>query len=183
MKKAVLTLTTILLALAPGIAHGKETTFNVLLAGGTEANMISIWLTADGQSYVIDSGVQLEVGGEVCANPPGNPYELVCNASMVSSFEVNAGPGDDQVTMAKAIALPVTMRGGPGDDSLSGGAAADSLIGGSGDDRLKGRSGADLIYGGDGDDQLFGGWGSDVLSGGAGDDQLFDRHGPNRLLQ
>src|SRR5262245_36595488 len=98
MKKAVLTSISIFLALAPAAAHGKEgSMFNVLLAGGSEANAISIWPTADGQGYVIDSVAPLEVGGEVCENPPGNPNELICKASMVGSFEVNVGAGDDTV--------------------------------------------------------------------------------------
>ena len=34
--------------------------------------------------------------------------------------------------------MPVTMRGGAGDDSLLGGGGPDKLIGGEGDDRLVG---------------------------------------------
>lgn len=181
MKKAVLISISILLALAPALAHGGEKSFNVLLAGGAEANMISIRLSPDGQSYVIDSIVQLEVGGDVCQNPPGNPYQLVCEAPLVSSFEVNAGAGDDVVTMAKGVSVPVTMRGGAGNDALTGGAAADKLIGGNGDDRLVGRSGPDLIYGGAGDDLLIGGWGNDVLRGGPGKNRYVDGHGQNQI--
>jgi Ca2+-binding RTX toxin-like protein len=183
MKKAALITIVFLLAQAPALAHGKEQAYNVLLAGGSQSNMITIWLTSDGQSYVIDSVVPLEVGGEICQNPAGNPNELICQASMVGSFEVNAGAGDDVVTTAKGISIPVIMRAGSGNDALSGGAGPDKLIGGTGDDRLIGRSGADLIYGGDGADQIYGGWGNDVLSGGAGEDSIFDRHGPNRLLE
>lgn len=181
MKKAVLISISILLAHAPALAHGKEAGFNVLLAGGAEENMISIWLTPDGQSYVIDSIAQLEVGGDVCQNPPGNPNELVCQASLVSSFEVNAGTGDDVVTTAKGVSIPVTMRGDGGNDMLTGGATADKLIGGSGDDRLIGRSGADWIYGGDGADALIGGWGNDLMRGGPGENRYIDGHGENRI--
>jgi Ca2+-binding RTX toxin-like protein len=178
MKKSVLTSITILLALAaPGFAHAKPLAYNVLLAGGTEESLIQIWLTPDGRSYVIDSVAQLEVGGSVCEHPPGNPNELVCHASMVASFEVNTGSGDDTVTVAKGVPVPVTMRGGSGRDILIGGDGPDKLIGGEGDDRLGGRAGDDLIFGGDGSDLIFGGPGKDVLRGGLGEDRFGGRGG------
>ena len=53
-----------LLALATQVpvAQAGEPTYNVLLAGGPEVNSISIWLTPDGHSYVIESIGPLEVG-------------------------------------------------------------------------------------------------------------------------
>jgi Ca2+-binding RTX toxin-like protein len=187
MKKAALISILVALALAPASAHARERAsereprINLLLAGGAEANMISIRLSKDGQSYVIDSVVQLETGGDVCRNPPGNPFELVCQAAPIGSLEVNAGPGNDVVTVAKGVKVPVTMRGGGGRDALTGGAGPDKLIGGRGADRLVGRSGADLLYGGPGPDVLIGGWGNDVLRGGLGRNRYKDRHGRNRV--
>lgn len=173
MTKAFLSSIAIVVALAaPVAAHAKPATYNVLLAGGSEPNSIRIWLTPDGRSYVIDSIVQLEVGGSVCSHPPDNPYELICHASMIASFEVNAGSGDDTVRLARGVPVPVTMRGGSGSDTLVGGDGPDKLIGGSGDDRLVGRGGADLIFGGDGDDVIFGGPGKDLLRGGLGEDRF-----------
>ena len=88
-----------------------------------------ISLSADGRSYVIDSAVPLEVGGDLCINPPDNHNELICEAVQVSAFEINADAGDDYVRVSHHISIPVTMRGGPGHDTL---------IGGSGDDKLNG---------------------------------------------
>lgn len=173
MKKATLISISIFLGLAaPALAHARTATYNVLLAGGAEESMIQIWLTSDGRSYVIDSVAQLEVGGSVCENPSGNLNELVCQASLIGSFEVNAGSGNDMVTVAKGVPIPVTMRGGSGQDTLVGGDGPDKLIGGDGNDRLAGRGGDDLIYGGDGVDSIFGGAGKDVLRGGLGNDRL-----------
>ena len=59
-------------------------TYTVLLAGGDEANMIRIWLSPDGREYVIDSVVQLEVGGDVCAHPEAQPNQLVCDAPSIA---------------------------------------------------------------------------------------------------
>lgn len=183
MKKLLLISLTLLALLAPGIAHAKPQTYTVLLAGGEEANTIKIWRSMDGREYVIDSAVPLEVGGDVCTHPEEKSNELVCHAPAIAGFEVNAGGGNDQVGVSKDIAVPVTMRGGGGDDSLVGGAGPDKLIGGAGDDRLVGWRGADLLYGGSGSDTVFAGPGDDVLRGGSGIDTLVTGFGDDDARQ
>ncbi|MEM6564986.1 MAG: calcium-binding protein [Pseudomonadota bacterium] len=64
------------------------------------------------------------------------------------------------------------LRGGEGDDTLTGSAGHDTLAGGTGDDTLNGGSGSDEMHGDDGDDQLSGGSEADELHGGDGDDDL-----------
>lgn len=183
MKKLLLISFASMALLAPAFAHAAPQTYTVLLAGGEEANMIRIWLTPDGREYVIDSVVQLEVGGEVCTHPEEKSNELVCDAPAIAGFEVNAGGGDDKLTVAKDVGVPVTMRGGAGDDLLLGGGGRDKLIGGPGDDRLSGWRGADLLYGGPGEDVLVGGPGDDVLRGGSGMDSMAAGPGKNDVRQ
>jgi hypothetical protein len=183
MKKLLLISLALLAMLAPGSAQAAEKTYTVLLAGGEEANTIRVWLSPDGREYVIDSLVQLEVGGSVCTHPESNPNELVCPAPSIAGFEVNSGGGDDHVSVAKNIAVPVTMRGGAGDDLLVGGGGPDKLVGGQGDDRLIGWRGDDLLYGGPGNDVLIGGPGNDVLGGGPGMDTLIGGTGANEVHQ
>jgi RTX calcium-binding nonapeptide repeat (4 copies) len=65
------------------------------------------------------------------------------------------------------------LRGGPGPQTLTGTAAADSLFGGGGDDSLSGMAGRD---------RLVGGPGADTISGGPGRDRLLGRAGADRLL-
>jgi hypothetical protein len=183
MKKLLLISFALLALLAPASAMAAEKTYTVLLAGGDEPNSIKIWLSPDGREYVIDSLIQLEVGGSVCTHPEDNPNELVCAAPSIAGFEVNSGAGDDRVSVAKNIAVPVTMRGGAGDDFLLGGAGPDKLIGGQGNDRLVGWRGDDVLYGGPGDDVLIGGPGNDVLGGGSGTDTLVGGTGANEVRQ
>jgi Ca2+-binding RTX toxin-like protein len=183
MKRAILILLAILAAQAATVARAETTSYTVVLAGGAAQNMIHIWLTPDGYSYVIDSAVPLEVGGEICENAAGNPNELVCKAPLVAGFEVNAGPGDDVVAVSRAVQIPVTMRGGLGRDSLTGGSGADKLIGGDGNDHLAGRAGDDLIFGGPGNDSILGGTGNDVLRGGFGNDTIDGGSGENSIHQ
>jgi Ca2+-binding RTX toxin-like protein len=181
MKKAMLILLAILAAQTVPLAHA-ETTYTVVLAGGSAQNSIRIWLAPDGRSYVIDSVVPLEVGGAVCEHTPGVETELVCKAPLVAGFEVNAGEGDDSVSVSSAIHLPVTMRGGPGNDTLVGGSGSDKLIGGEGNDKVAGRGGDDVLYGGPGNDELLGGPGNDVLRGG-GADVMNGGSGHNTLIR
>ncbi len=182
MKRAILIATTVLLALTASAAHATEPTFTVLLAGDAEANKMAITLSPDGRSYVIESIVPLEVGGSVCSHPEGQETELVCEAAAIGGFEVNAGGGDDVVSVDPKVGIPTTLRGGPGDDRLYGGSGDDKLIGGFGNDVLEGRGGGDSLFGGAGEDLLLGGTGNDLLQGGSGVDHLHGNAGRNELI-
>ena len=83
-------------------------------------------------------------------------------ATIGGARDGEAGEGDDIATDVERL------RGGAGDDSLSGANVADRLYGGPGADSLFGRGGSDVLYGEAGDDKLDGGTGGDVLSGGGG---------------
>lgn len=181
MKRIALISLALAALFAPGFAQGETKTYTVLLAGGEEANAIRIWLSPDGRQYTIDSVVPLEVGGDVCTHPEESPTRLVCEAPSIAGFEVNAGGGDDQVHVAGPVTIPVTMRGGAGDDVLVGASGPDKLIGGAGDDRLIGWGGDDQLYGGPGDDTLIGGPGGDLLNGGSGMDRLIGGSGSDQL--
>jgi hypothetical protein len=183
MKKTIVTMLAALAACFASVAGAETppepTTYTIVLAGGATQNTMRIWLTPDGYSYVIDSAAPLEVGGTVCRNPPGNPNELICQAPLVAGFEVNAGHMNDTISVMPAVQVPVTMRGGAGDDRLLGGGGSDKLIGGPGNDQLAGRGGDDQLYGGPGVDVLTGGPGDDALHGGPGHDLLRGGSGEN----
>jgi hypothetical protein len=182
MKRAILIATMLLAAGAATTAPAAEPKLTVLLAGSVEESAISIALSPDGRSYVIDSLAQLEVGGDVCWHPEGRETQLVCATTEIGGFEVNAGGGEDSVIVAREIPIPVTLRGGPGQDRLVGGGAGDRLVGGNGDDILIGRAGADSLFGGAGGDRLIGGSGDDLLHGDGGEDTLLGGSGRNHLL-
>jgi Ca2+-binding RTX toxin-like protein len=179
MKRAILIAITVLAASTAAVAHAGERSLTVVLAGGAETDSIAITLSPDGRSYVIDSIAALEVGGNVCSHPEGNPDELLCESTPIAGFEVNTGAGNDAVIVGREVPAPVTLRGGPGDDKLIGGAGADKLIGGTGSDILVGRAGADWLYGGSGDDKLVGGSGDDLLRGGPGQNTMLGGSGVN----
>lgn len=154
---------------APATADGS---INLLLAGSPGDDRITIELSADGRSYEIESATPLEVGGTVCTHPAKRLEALTCEATAIAGFEINTGAGNDTVTLGRTVPVPATIRGGPGDDVLTGGAGNDKLIGGPGNDELNGRGG---------NDELIGGSGGDVLNGGPGDDTLIGGSGHNIL--
>lgn len=108
--------------------------------------------------------------------------------SMAASGVVLGLDGND---LLRGTDAAVTLDGGAGDDTVSGGPNADRLYGGTGsdilsgngaDDRLYGGAGNDTLYGGNGADQLEGGEGDDFLDGEAGDDYLLGGAGDDRLV-
>jgi len=110
----------------------------------------------------------------------GYDYEERVSAAGVQAIWFDAGLGNDIVTVTATVNIPVWGFGGPGNDKLTGGRAANTLFGDSGSvagtagsDKLIGRKAADVLKGDAGNDVILGYGGSDVIDGGEGDDQLY----------
>ncbi len=97
----------------------------------------------------------------------------------IEQISVNALGGDDRVRIDDANgaftnAIATRIEGGPGDDSITGGAGAERLIGGPGNDSIDGKGGNDFSNLGPGDDTFV--WdpgdGSDTIDGGPGTDTM-----------
>jgi RTX calcium-binding nonapeptide repeat (4 copies) len=97
----------------------------------------------------------------------------------IARIAVNARPGDDLVRIDDSNgpftdSIATRLDGGAGNDTLSGGAGAESLIGGDGNDAIDGNGGADTALMGAGDDTFV--WdpgdGSDVVEGQDGADTM-----------
>lgn len=82
--------------------------------------------------------------------------------------------GNDTITGALGLAgaIELTLDGGLGNDTITGGNGDDVILGGFGADTLNGAAGSDSIFGGTGADAITGGDGSDAIFGGAGDDTV-----------
>lgn len=96
--------------------------------------------------------------------------------SSINSIAVNLNDGDDQFviddTFGGVLAVPRTIDGGAGNDMISGGRGADTILGGIGNDTLSGRQGDDSIDGGTGNDFIHAGAGNDTVLGGDGNDSI-----------
>ena len=82
------------------------------------------------------------------------------------------GSGNDVMT-ASINSGRVKFDGGAGDDVLTGGNQADTLIGGAGNNIIDGGAGADVMRGGAGDDIFYVDNHYDVVQGGGGHDIIY----------
>jgi hypothetical protein len=128
-----------------------------------EANRITMARsTTSGDLVLHDAGALLGVGPGCVQVDPGTAS---CHATRAY---IDAGDGDDTVTVPAVPSGLTSVRGGDGDDVLSGGG---SLAGGPGADLLRGgdpcQESCDpgLLAGGPGNDVLRGGAASELLSG------------------
>ena len=117
--------------------------------------------------------------------------EVVVNGSVATTrslvglrrIEIFGGRGDDSIRIdAPGLRIGVTINGGPGNDTISGGPRGDRLAGGLGDDTIDGGDGNDEIFGGVGADYLRGGRGADRIVGGEGEDAIDGGIGNDRLF-
>ena len=84
----------------------------------------------------------------------------------VTGLFINAGMGNDMITLDKNFSLPATLIGGAGNDIITGAKGAESISGGAGNDKLLGNDGNDTINGDAGLDTIQGAFGDDLLNGG-----------------
>jgi hypothetical protein len=132
----------------------------------------------------------IEVGAGTFVHVTINGKESKFLASDVQSIEINAGGGDDRVTVSENVQIKCRIDAGDGNDNVTGGSASDSIVGGRGNDTLRGRNGNDHIFGNSGDDviegnndddSIHGGSGRDDCSGGNGNDDVSGDDGDDRL--
>ncbi len=129
------------------------------VAAAGEQNRITITTGVSMTTYVPtvvfhDDGAAISAGNGCSSN---DVHTVTCGGYELIAV-VDAGDADDSVSG------PGQLKGGPGDDVLSG----TTLDGGDGDDQLTGTDQAD---------RLTGGPGRDAITAGAGDDTIFD-NGP-----
>lgn len=86
--------------------------------------------------------------------------------SPIRSLSLSLGGGADTVILGQ-VTIPAFVRGGQGDDSLSGGLGNDTLLGEGGFDYVFGREGHDSLDGGLQGDTIFGYTGNDTVTSGS----------------
>ncbi len=140
---------------------------------------------------VSDSNNNFQLNGDdfvVRVGSLANPVTITQADFVATNFLVQAGtPGPDSLTGGAAndtiygVAGSDTLSGLGGNDQLYGGAGNDSLDGGLASDQLFGEADNDTLQGGDGNDFLDGGLGSDTLEGGNDADDLRAAYSVNDL--
>ena len=132
--------------------------------GGTQLRVGGTQLRVDGTAG--DDHITVarsEAGGLVISDSTG---WSVTKSGSYKSLQINAGGGNDTVTLDASVDVNAVLFGAAGNDTL---------VGGGGDDRLYGGLGANTLDGGSGDDTLItiGGRGTDRLTGGNGRDSFW----------
>ena len=129
-----------------------------------QANVGSIKISGKGGNDSIVVGA--DVPGSMINGNAGADTISVSNSA---NNTVNGGPGPDYIDLSGITgdSSPAT-----GNNSVYGGAGADTLLAGDGNDTLDGGSGNDSIIGGIGD-LVTGAGGANLLIGGPGNDTLF----------
>jgi hypothetical protein len=96
---------------------------------------------------------------------------------------LDAGGGNDRVTVSSIITTPIVIYGRDGNDAIfdGGGGTSNSLNGDDGNDRIDGNGGNDIINGGLGNDQLNGGIGNDTINGHEGNDRILGGPGTDTI--
>jgi hypothetical protein len=98
----------------------------------------------------------------------------VFTLSAIEQAYLTGGAGNNTINAGSFTLGNVTLDGGGGDDTLTGGTRDDLLLGGAGNDTLNGGSGRDFLLGGTDLDALLGGAGEDILAHGTTTYDVFD---------
>lgn len=148
-------------------------TFAIWDAGGID--------TLDLSGYVENADIDLRAEGFTSAGPTGDRGPAVLNISIAKGVTIEnavGGPGDDTVTGNEAAN---SILAGDGHDLLFGAEGEDTLIGEAGDDTLKGAADNDFIFGGFGRDRAEGEDGDDFIRTGPDNDTLLGGDGADTL--
>jgi len=121
----------------------------------------------------VRESLRIDDDAVVPGTPEPEPVVTSFDPALVTSIVVNAGDGNDHITLRGNKRSPFNfdarLNGENGNDRIRGGGGADVINGGAGNDRLEGGDGNDVLNGDAGNDHLIGGRGADVLNGGDND--------------
>jgi Ca2+-binding RTX toxin-like protein len=121
------------------------------------------------ESFDIASSNRLSLSGTTLTIDPVQTlkdltqYFVVVPAGGLKDLAGNSYAGTSTYDFTTRAAVPVSIPGSSGDDSLVGGGANDTLIGGVGNDTLDGGGGIDSLLGGLGNDMFYVDSQSDVV--------------------
>ncbi|HVT90275.1 MAG TPA: calcium-binding protein [Tepidisphaeraceae bacterium] len=131
----------------------------------------ALTITLDGTANDGASGETDNVNADIESLWGGSGNDTFSAVSVSYAIELRGGSGNDTLTGGSGND---TLNGQDGTDSILGGNGTDSLLGGNDADYLDGQSGNDTMNGEDGNDTLYAGTsadGADVMSGGNGSDR------------
>jgi len=147
----------------PAIIASFNATTGTLTVAGDQLNNSIIVSRDIGGAIFVNGGAVLIAGGS----------PTVANTTRIRILG-NRGGDTLRLDPANGALPPAVISGGPGNDDISGGTAADTILAGAGNDLVDGNPGDDIIFLGAGIDTMIWnpGEGSDKIEGELGQDQL-----------
>ncbi|MCU1370233.1 MAG: hypothetical protein JWO77_1427 [Ilumatobacteraceae bacterium] len=135
----------------------------IAMGGNTADGLYLEGTTADDAISVSSSGS----GGQATAQV-GSAAPKTWSFTAVTTYVLTGYEGDDVLSTKQALnANPVTLDGGPGDDTLETGSSTSDLFGGIGTNTYKGGQGIDSVHSVSD---------TDVINGGAGNNIFYDEN-------
>ena len=137
------------------------------ISGSRSADRIALRLSALDPNLL-----QVDVGDD-------GSGEFSFNRAAIATIALDGKAGDDLLRVDEGNgvfteAIPTSLKGGDGNDTIAGGKGIETLVGGAGNDSLDGNGGNDLAQLGAGDDTFI--WdpgdGSDTVEGQDGTDTM-----------
>jgi Ca2+-binding RTX toxin-like protein len=164
------------------IIERQGATLSATGSNAAEGFGVTVWNTESGPMYAFvpntsasgPHGTVLEPDSG-CSEPASDVEVVLCGMDGVTSVAIDAGTGDDWLTVS-GTPVPVTVHAGGGDDVLlsSGASAQVTLLGDDGNDAFNLRGNPVTADGGAGDDLLDAraGIGADTIVCGSGIDSI-----------
>jgi Ca2+-binding RTX toxin-like protein len=174
----------------PGATLGNTDTIQVV--GGALADVFTLTgAFAPGLTPEADGSSEIEVSFDLGGGSDDVTINLRNGDDTIAFTSAGIDVGgdlDEDLVTAGIEALRVDGRGGSDviDASAYTGTPSNAVLelrGGAGDDRLTGSLGKDYFYGEDGDDILYGGAGNDRFFGGSGMDDMYGQGGDDRMYE
>jgi Ca2+-binding RTX toxin-like protein len=164
-------------AAAVGVASVVKTTIVQFKAAAKKQNRVVV--TRSGNTITIDDRVPVKAGPG-CKAVKKDKTRVTCRTTRTPTL-LRVYTYDAADSINNRTNLPLSAGGGTGNDTISGGPAADALYGGSGNDTLYGNGGNDGIWGDVGNDRISGGDGNDRLYGWTGANQVWGGNGDDHV--
>lgn len=170
-----------------------------------DTSEVSVAAGTDGNDEITVTGGK---DGSVIVNINGE--ETTYSKEEAEKLIIDAGNGDDTITVDENVKNALAMTGGNGDDAITGGGGNDTIMDNYGSNTISGRGGNDTliangnasedkgffgrlwdkvtgkvqdntISGGEGNDYIEGGFGDDSLAGGEGNDVIYGLSGDDAV--
>ncbi|MFC1829534.1 hypothetical protein ACFL0O_07985, partial [Thermodesulfobacteriota bacterium] len=170
----------------PGVPAGTASTekaATITWSSGTITLQFQENATATPYKITLDRTTDLtgaQVLAKLQAGVPGPPPAPLAS---LTAADITGSPGNwtikfsadgpfQRFSIVPSLPPPKTIKGGAGNDFLTGADGGDDIKGDKGSDYLSGEKGNDILHGGKGNDWLLGGEGEDRLDGYSGHDRL-----------